>query len=210
MEGAPITQPAKRRVGFRLEANRAFVVQPEQPVAERLRPYKQQRTGERSQVANREVDTTNYHRYARALERAAHDNAIKVTRHDRAEVVMALLGKMRHHPEQRQLWQDTGRDASEEDRAPEADEADRLVEELAEQMRCRAPQHQPATAAEAARLVVGSRVRVETSSSDLRLDQFLKELNAMVQDRCEEERLSFEQIEACLLGNGDLRVVARV
>ena len=123
-----------QRVAFRLEANRVFVHTAEQLVTERLRPYKRQRTGQRSAVANREIDPERYIKRARALERAAHENAVKVAQHDRAEVVMALLGKMRHHPEQCHLWSTTGLDASAEDRSAEAEAVDRVVAELAEEL----------------------------------------------------------------------------
>ena len=143
-----------RRVEFSLDQNRVFV-HATSPVR-RLHPYAWKRTGRRSKLANRETDTAKYHSYARALERAAHDNAIKVTQHDRAEAVMVLLGKLRHHPEHRQLWRATGRDAADEDR----------------------------------------RARALHEGTVARLFEDLAEL---VTDRPEEDRLSFEDVEAVLL-----------
>jgi hypothetical protein len=85
----------------------------------------------RSPVANGETDGTDTKKQNRALERAAHANAIVVNAHDKAESVMALLGKMRFHPQHRAIWAETGRDAKEEDERRELG----LSEETCAQLR---------------------------------------------------------------------------
>ena len=120
------------RVAFGLDANQVFDHDPEYDHPAQPRAYKRRRSSSsaegsrrRRRVVDRNAHPLIYERYARSLERAAHDNAVKTARHDKAEGVMVLLGKMRYHPVHSRAWAETGRDAVEEDRMHEAEEQTR-------------------------------------------------------------------------------------